>query len=338
MIPSLYDKFKDWSKTGSVYILSDTHFDDSDCKLMNPSWITPQEHIDIINKTVFKSDLLIHLGDVGDPTWLSKIKCRNRILIKGNHDAGNAKYEKYFSEIYEGPLFISDKILLSHEPIFGLPFCINIHGHCHNGEYSYNDEFGGKHINLASDVTNFTLFNLGAEIKKGLVSGIDSIHRITIDKATLNPIHKNNFKMPIKFNNKEELYEFLQNFNYADFQSTPLSSTIFMVRYECDGKIIEEPTYFSPFEDVFFASPCEIYKTEMPDDEIFDFVISLYEEDDLSSALEYEKTLQRNGIHYDIDFPQVTPYLPDEIVITDVFSEEKLIDYFLEKEKNDLEK
>ena len=50
MISSLYDKFKPWSATGSVYIISDTHFDDSDCKLMDPNWITPQEHMEIIKQ------------------------------------------------------------------------------------------------------------------------------------------------------------------------------------------------------------------------------------------------------------------------------------------------
>ena len=45
MIKSLYDTFKKWSLTGSVYIISDTHFDDSDCKLMNPNWIPAQDAI-----------------------------------------------------------------------------------------------------------------------------------------------------------------------------------------------------------------------------------------------------------------------------------------------------
>ena len=35
MIPTLYEPFRHWADAGSVYILSDTHFDDKDCKLMN---------------------------------------------------------------------------------------------------------------------------------------------------------------------------------------------------------------------------------------------------------------------------------------------------------------
>ena len=45
MIPTLYEPFRHWSEKGSVYILSDLHFDDADCKFMSPDWITPQEQI-----------------------------------------------------------------------------------------------------------------------------------------------------------------------------------------------------------------------------------------------------------------------------------------------------
>lgn len=49
MITTLYEPFRHWSEGGSVYILSDTHFDDTDCKLMDPGWITPDEQLKIIN-------------------------------------------------------------------------------------------------------------------------------------------------------------------------------------------------------------------------------------------------------------------------------------------------
>ena len=86
MIPMIYDNFKYMCQNGSIWILSDTHFDDDDCKLMNPNWITPQEQIDIINKFVFKTDWFICLGDTGNLEWFNKIKCPNKCLVKGNHD------------------------------------------------------------------------------------------------------------------------------------------------------------------------------------------------------------------------------------------------------------
>ena len=48
MILTLYEPFRHWSDGGSVYILSDLHFDDQDCQFMNPGWITPQEQVNII--------------------------------------------------------------------------------------------------------------------------------------------------------------------------------------------------------------------------------------------------------------------------------------------------
>lgn len=187
MIDSLYDCFKHWSKTGSVYIISDTHFDDADCKIMNKDWISPEEHINILSKVAHKSDTLIILGDIGNPKYLKKIKA-HKVLIKGNHDSGSLNYKDYFNEIYSGPLFISEKIILSHERV-ELPFAFNIHGHEHNGKpYSCNN--GCYSMNVASDVVNFEPINLSLIIKSGVLNKVNNIHRITIDKATKNPIHK----------------------------------------------------------------------------------------------------------------------------------------------------
>lgn len=180
MIPTLYEPFRHWSATGSIYILSDLHFDDSDCKLMDKSWITPQEQIDIINGMVTKSDTFICLGDVGKAEYIAQIKARKKILILGNHDA-KGSYNDYFSEIYTGPIFIAEKILLSHEPVYGLPWCLNIHGHDHSGIEPYREDC--KHLNLAANVCGYTPISLGKLIKEGILADIPSIHRMTIDKA-----------------------------------------------------------------------------------------------------------------------------------------------------------
>ena len=191
MIKSLYSVFQKWSATGSVYIISDTHFDDSDCKLMNPEWIPAKDAADILKKNIHKSDTLIHLGDVGDATYLDQLKCY-KVLITGNHDI-LSKVSDHFDEIYTGPLFIADRILLSHEPIYGLEeFCVNIHGHVHNGIHRDYDSLLNRctHINMASDVCNFIPIDLGKEIKNGLISKAPNYHRITIDNATYNKIEK----------------------------------------------------------------------------------------------------------------------------------------------------
>ncbi|SCX09465.1 Endonuclease, Uma2 family (restriction endonuclease fold) [Lachnospiraceae bacterium YSD2013] len=180
MIATLYEPFRHWSETGSVYILSDLHLADSNCQLIASDWVSPEEQIDIINRTVMKNDTFVCLGDVGNPKYIPMIKARKKILLLGNHDPKGA-YKEYFDEVYAGPLFIAPQILLSHEPVHGLPWCLNIHGHDHNNAESYVE--GCKHINLAADMCDYTPLNLGKIIKEGVLSDIDSIHRITIDRA-----------------------------------------------------------------------------------------------------------------------------------------------------------
>ena len=83
-----------------------------------------------------------------------------------------------FDEVYEGPLFISDKILLSHEPI-DLPFALNIHGHTHS-----MTEEDLRHYNCCAEHINYTPVCLKTIIESGILKQIDTIHRITIDEAT----------------------------------------------------------------------------------------------------------------------------------------------------------
>lgn len=186
MLTQLYKCFQHWSAGGSVYVYSDPHFEDSDCKTIDATWPAPAEQIKIINSKVHKSDTLIILGDIGNPEWIKQIKAHYKILIAGNHDAGLSNYKDYFNEVYGGPLFIGEKILLSHEPI-DLPFGLCIHGHCHSEKGFYNEE---NKFNVCSNTVGFEPQNLGEIIKAGFLKRVETIHRLTIDKASENPIHK----------------------------------------------------------------------------------------------------------------------------------------------------
>lgn len=177
MIKNLYKEYQHWSAAGSVYIFSDPHFEDADCKLMSEDWVSADEQIEIINKTCHKTDTLIILGDIGNEEYLSKIKA-NIVLVLGNHDKGATVYEKYSNEVHTGPMFIAPQLLISHEPINGLPFCMNIHGHDHS---SWNQDPTGYHINVAANVINYTPINLGKLIKQGLFP-MPTIHQLAIDK------------------------------------------------------------------------------------------------------------------------------------------------------------
>jgi len=181
MIKSLYPTFQRWSEKGSVYLYSDPHFGDSDMA-EHFNYALPEQQINNINKTVTRSDYLIILGDCGNPCYFEQIKCKNVIVLLGNHDQSATKFLPYVKEIYTGPLFIGEKILLSHEPI-GLPFVINIHGHDHSHMEHYKD--GCKYYNVAANVIDYTPVSLGKLIKDGILAGIPSIHRIIIDKASV---------------------------------------------------------------------------------------------------------------------------------------------------------
>ena len=84
-----------------------------------------------------------------------------------------------FDEIYEGPLMIGEKLILSHEPI-DVPWAFNIHGHIHDFRYK-NDK---RHFNACADVNNYLPINMNQWMKQGYLSHINTIHRTTIDSAT----------------------------------------------------------------------------------------------------------------------------------------------------------
>ena len=178
MIKSLYQPFRHWSDGKSIWIVSDTHFNDNDCMLMDPNWLSPEDHIYEINRHMKGASTLIHLGDVGDPKYIANIHCQYKVLITGNHDAGEEIYRQYFDEIYTGPLMIAPKLILSHEPL-GIEWAFNLHGHDHNKANIGDD----SHLNLAANVVDFQPMNLGKLIKSGIMSHVKGIHRQTIDRA-----------------------------------------------------------------------------------------------------------------------------------------------------------
>ncbi len=180
MIPMLYEPFQHWAQGGSVFILSDLHFDDPFCRKMDAAWPESDEQVRRINQLVGGTDTFVCLGDVGNPAYVKKIHGRRKVLLLGNHDR-RADYKGLFDEIYAGPLFIAEKILLSHEPVHGLNWCVNIHGHDHADSEPYRSS--PFHLNLAANVCGYVPINLGRRIKEGLVADIDSIHRVTIDRA-----------------------------------------------------------------------------------------------------------------------------------------------------------
>ena len=171
----LYPFFNHW--TNPVWLYSDPHFEDEDCKLMDSNWPDPLMQVKMINSKVGRLDTIVILGDIGNPRYLKDIR-GHKVLVLGNHDKGSSNYSAYVDEIYEGPLFISPKILLSHEPI-DIPFGINIHGHNHSGEIINRQNDDSFDYNVCSNVINYTPVRLDEVFTLAKTS---DIHRITIDK------------------------------------------------------------------------------------------------------------------------------------------------------------
>lgn len=186
------------------------------------NYISDEEQIARINSKVGKHDTIIFLGDIGNEEMIRKVR-GYKVLIMGNHDKGASKYERkrvyhgyyyknifskqqvfdsmnkrypdcaiqlidtydrwhatadngLFDEVYEGPLFIAEKLVLSHEPI-DLPFAFNIHGH----EHCYH--WREHHLNVCAERIDYYPLNMNKMLKSGLLSEVDSIHRMTIDRA-----------------------------------------------------------------------------------------------------------------------------------------------------------
>lgn len=94
-----------------------------------------------------------------------------------------------FDEVYEGPLMIAEKLILSHEPV-DIPWAFNIHGHVHNHRHK-NDN---HHFNVCSDAIDYTPINFNQWMKSGYLSKVETIHRTTIDSATVRARKRNQKK------------------------------------------------------------------------------------------------------------------------------------------------
>ena len=230
-IAGLYPIFNHWHEEGTIYIISDTHFGD-EVIAGEPNRPSDEELFQRIYSKVGKNDTIIHLGDVGDTSFIARLRAKRKILIMGNHDAGRSNYERakndrvfdqttysrnealfemkrlypncrysidiahsfhapfeywkinadncLFDEVYEGPLMIGEKLILSHEPIRNCPWVFNIHGHVHDRRAKNNKH----HFNCCLNAINYEPINFNKWMKEGHLAPVETLHRDTIDNAT----------------------------------------------------------------------------------------------------------------------------------------------------------
>ena len=224
-LPGVYDTFLErWKDYQTAWIISDTHFNDSELAAGMPDRLMGEHLVKLINSCVGRKDILIHLGDVGDLEYARQLR-GYKVLIMGNHDAGATNYKRkqhfcgymkchytkeqaladmraqypdctfqindgdtvwgivadnnLFDEVYEGPVMLGEKLLLSHEPI-NVSWAYNIHGHNHAGKHLHKD---AMNVCIDADGMGYKPINLNQFLKSGPTAKIQTIHRDTIDRA-----------------------------------------------------------------------------------------------------------------------------------------------------------
>lgn len=193
---NLYPCFEHWKKFQNCFIYSDPHWNDKDSKLFRKDYPGDNEQVKLINSKVGRSDMIIFLGDIGDIEFVKKVR-GYKVLCLGNHDRGASYYQRkiengidnhLFDEVYEGPVIINEKIILSHEPITGLNCLFGVHGHVHEQRFILPGYW-----NCCAEHLNYTPISLKTIIESGRLREVESIHRTTINRATERSRKKKNY-------------------------------------------------------------------------------------------------------------------------------------------------
>lgn len=135
------------------YIISDTHFNHWSeyeqrgiITFERDQFDNIREHdnyiVDMITKLSEKikpGDEFWHLGDFGDLNYLWVIQLikdagAETHFILGNHDHQYdiINFAKYFNYVHEYPVYLSKKLVFSHEPVAAWDSVLNVHGHLHS--------------------------------------------------------------------------------------------------------------------------------------------------------------------------------------------------------------
>lgn len=131
----------------------------------------------------------------------------------------------------------------------------------------------------------------------------------------------------MKINNKDELYKFLK-LNINDVGSFALATydnhtvPIWITRYKD----------FDKDGDWFLEAPCELHEFEFKDQSekhIRKYAKSLYKRRCVKEGIQYIKSMIRGEWLYDIDCPQISPFLPYNIDDLTLVSEQYCLEWIL---------
>ena len=94
MIPGLYEIFNMRWEGQTVWVSSDWHFGDLDLRNGHPDRISDDDLVKLLNSKAGLKDTLVCLGDVGNTSYVRKLRAGYKVLIKGNHDVGSENYKR----------------------------------------------------------------------------------------------------------------------------------------------------------------------------------------------------------------------------------------------------
>lgn len=151
------------------FAISDLHFCDRGITCWErTNFASQEEHdefiLDNLRQWAMKAPndcTLWNLGDFGNVHMLEAYKEALTIpgkdirlhFICGNHESAKdiPLLEKYFDKVYEYPVYLSQKLILSHEPVWPLAeFCCNICGHLHNATLDSDN-----HVCVSAKLVNY---------------------------------------------------------------------------------------------------------------------------------------------------------------------------------------
>ena len=134
--------------------------------------------VELFNDTVTEKDKCYILGDVSinkrGLKILEQIRCRNLILIKGNHDVFKLnEYTKHFVDIRA--YHVTKGIIFSHIPVHPMQldnrFGINVHGHLHSGRVMKDNAIDLRYHCISCELTDFKPMSYESLVEKITAEG-----------------------------------------------------------------------------------------------------------------------------------------------------------------------
>jgi len=170
------------------YFISDLHFGHywngrGIINFERTQFKTIEEHDGYIEAVISKlcrklkpGDEVWNLGDFGIPeeeyfetvNWIKQTGAK-AYFVYGNHDAQAdlPYFEKYFNQVFLYPVFLSQKLVVSHYPVAVWYDSVNVHGHLHSAKLQdINHVCASIHVTNYQPVTDRNLDSVFSKLPK----------------------------------------------------------------------------------------------------------------------------------------------------------------------------